>query len=165
MAQFRPTHILFSDPISLKATSMRPSLDASLVYMIHCAEQLPFGPFAGKLPGSSATKAELNLLYKVDGVWSVSKAIQDYSKEHGQLNTTPLEHHIWTYLDESHKVPLQRYNWDKDTVGMINPSSFKGIDILLSLARALPHIRFVVWRSWAPEEEQMKEMEQVKNIE
>src|SRR5437868_14681117 len=106
--QFQPTHVLFSDPTSLKPTLTRLNLDdTSLVYIIHCAEQLPFGPFAGKLPGSSTTKAELGLLRKVDGIWSVSRAIRDYAKEHGQLNTTPLVHHIWTYLDDSHKIPPQ----------------------------------------------------------
>lgn len=166
IAKFQPTHILFSDPISLKATSTRPCFnDASLVYMIHCAEQLPFGPFSGKLPGSSSTAAELGLLRMVDGIWSVSKAIGDYSKRYGQLDTTPLPHQIWTYLDESHKLPLHLNNWNQDVVGMINPSSFKGINILIDLAKALPQFRFVTWRSWAPEEDGMDEMKSIKNIE
>lgn len=166
IAQFRPTHILFNDPISLKATSTRPGFDdASLVYMIHCAEQLPFGPFSGKLPGSSNSAMELSLLRTVDGIWSVSKAISDYSKQHGQLDTTTLAHQIWTFLDDSHKIPPHLNNWNQDVVGMINPSSFKGINILIGLAKALPQFRFVAWRSWAPEEDDMKEMERIKNIE
>src|ERR1700743_467706 len=95
IVHFQPTHVLFSDPISLKATSTRQSLDGvKLVYMIHCAAQLPFGPYAGKLPGSSSTDMELDLLRKVDGIWSVSKAISEYSRQNGQLDTTPLAHHI-----------------------------------------------------------------------
>jgi glycosyltransferase involved in cell wall biosynthesis len=166
IAQFRPTHVLFSDPITLKATTTRPALDdASIVYMIHCAEQMPFGPFAGGLPGSSRSQAELSLLSKVDRIWSVSKAISNYAKEHGQLDTTPLVHHIWTYMDESHGIPPPLNNWEKDVVGMINPSSVKGIDILIGVAKALPRFRFVVWRSWAAEEKKMKELEQIKNVE
>jgi len=105
------------------------------------------------------------LLRMVDGIWSVSKAVSDYSKRNGQLDTTPLPHHIWTFLDESHKLPPHLNNWNQDVVGMINPSSFKGINILMDLAKALPQFRFVAWRSWAPEEDGMNEMESIKNIE
>jgi hypothetical protein len=144
---------------------MRPCFDeASLVYMIHCAEQLPFGPFAGKLPGSSSSDSEIDLIRMVDGVWSVSKAIQDYTIQYGHLKTTALAHHIWTYLDKSHQIPPHLNNWDKDIVGMINPSTFKGLNILVGLAKALPQFQFVAWRSWAPDEEGFKELESTKNI-
>ncbi|KAA8626986.1 Glycosyltransferase family 4 protein [Pyrenophora tritici-repentis] len=53
ITDFAPTHILFNDGLSMQATSAQemPNLTARRIAVIHTAEQLPFGPFAGGMPG------------------------------------------------------------------------------------------------------------------
>jgi hypothetical protein len=152
--------------MSLRATSMRLGIeDVALIYVVHCAEQLPFGPYKGVVPNVSRNPAELSLLHKLDGIWSVSKALHNYANEYGQLKTTPLPHHIWTYVHDMHNIPPQARNWNNEYIGMINPSSFKGVSIFLKLAKTLPQRKYVVWQSWAPEEEAMRQIDQTDNIE
>jgi hypothetical protein len=164
---FQPTHVVFNDPLSLKATSvLLRNQDVCRIFVIHCAEQLPFGPHAGGLAESACSPAEHDLLREVDGIWSVSKAIRDYAFEHGQLNTRFFPHDQWTYLDEkTHRVPEGYNNWDREIVGMINPSLVKGVKLLLLLAKRLPHVRFAVWLSWGFEEEIRNQLEALPNIE
>src|ERR1700759_2015060 len=88
IVQFKATHVLFSDAISLRATTMRTGIeDVSLVYIVHCAEQLPFGPYKGIAPTVERNPVELNMLRKMDGIWSVSKALHNYANEYGSLKT------------------------------------------------------------------------------
>jgi len=164
---FEPTHVIFNDSLSLKATtSMHYGGDARRVFVIHCAEQLPFGPYAGGLADSACSAKEHDLLHGVDAIWSVSNAIKDYAAKHGQLETTFLVHDPWTYLDErTHQLPKRYYNWDKEVVGMINPSQVKGVKIFLQLAKALPDIKFAAWRSWGADDSIEKQLEAVSNIE
>jgi glycosyltransferase involved in cell wall biosynthesis len=164
---FEPTHIIFNDSLSLKATTaMHYGGDAFRVFVIHCAEQLPFGPYAGGLADSSCSPKERDLLHGVDAIWSVSNAVKDYAAEHGQLDTTFLVHDPWTYLDErKHQVPDRYYNWDRPVIGMINPSQVKGVEILLSLAKELPHRQFAAWRSWGADDAIEQKLEAVPNIE
>jgi glycosyltransferase involved in cell wall biosynthesis len=164
---FEPTHIIFNDSLSLKATTaMHYGGDAFRVFVIHCAEQLPFGPYAGGLKNSSCSPKEHDLLHQVDAIWSVSNAVKEYASEHGQLDTTFLVHDPWTYLDEKkHQVPDRYRNWDREVIGMINPSQVKGVDILLSLAKALPHRKFAAWRSWGADDAIEKKLEALPNIE
>jgi len=167
MTLFQPTHIIFNDALSLKATSDLPLLTQALrIFVIHCAEELPFGPFAGGLPESACSREEHDLLLKVDGVWAVSEAIQDYAKKYGQLDSTFLVHHPWTYLDEKTvQLPPQYHNVDKDLVGMVNPCHVKGVHILQSVAKRLPNIKFAAWQSWGFDEDIRKELEEIPNIE
>jgi len=164
---FQPTHVVFNDPLSLKATSVMPlGPGISRVFVIHCAEQLPFGPYAGGLDEGSCSSVEHDLLRGVDGIWSVSQAMTDYARKHGQLNSTVFPHDPWTYLDEkTHQVPQGYNNWDKEIVGMINPSLVKGVTVLLNLAERLSHVKFAVWISWAFDEEVRAQLEAMPNIE
>jgi hypothetical protein len=164
---FQPTHVVFNDSLSLKATStMLSCRGIRRVFVIHCAEQLPFGPYAGGLAESACSPKEHGLLRGVDGIWAVSKAIKDYAYEYGHLNATFLVHDPWTYLDEkTHQVPQGYNNWGQQLVGMVNPSPVKGVKILLQLAGRLPHVKFAVWLSWAFDETVRKQLEEVSNIE
>lgn len=136
------------------------------VFVIHCTEQLPFGPYAGGLDGGACSAHEHELLRGVDGIWSVSQALADYARKHGQLDSTFIPHDPWTYLDEkTHQVPQGYKNWDKEIVGMINPSLVKGVTVLLNLAERLPNVKFAVWLSWAFDEEVRAKLEAIPNIE
>ncbi|KAG9569469.1 hypothetical protein KCU71_g6347, partial [Aureobasidium melanogenum] len=149
--KFAPTHVISNDGLSMQATSASelPNLDICRVAVIHSAEQLPFGPFAGGLPGMANSPGEFDLLRQLDGIWSVSTAIKDYAMKYGQLQTDFFVHHPWTYLEEkTHQMPTQLHNWDRKYIGMINPCAVKGSGILLDLAKACPHLDFLVYKSW-----------------
>ncbi|KAF5266033.1 hypothetical protein FOXYS1_3128 [Fusarium oxysporum] len=122
--RFSPTHIISNDGLSMKASlaSELAHLTMSRIAVVHTAEQLPFGPFAGGVPGHSSTTREADLFQQLDGIWSVSDAIRNYALEQGQLQTRFLVHHPWTYLvGKDHEMPSRLFNWDKKFVAMINP--------------------------------------------
>ncbi|KAI5200579.1 alpha-glucosidase [Aureobasidium subglaciale] len=164
---FCPTHVVSNDGLTMQATSCQqlPDLDIRRVVVVHTAEQLPFGPFTSGVPGHTSSPQEYELLKEVDGIWSVSNAIKKYAAEYGQLHTDFFVHHPWTYLEEkTHRVPLQLYNCDKRFVGMINPCAVKGTSILLDLAKACPHLDFLVYKSWGFDEEIGKQIATLKNM-
>ncbi|KAL7770418.1 hypothetical protein CFE70_000352 [Pyrenophora teres f. teres 0-1] len=167
ITNFSPTHILFNDGLSMQATSAQemPNLTARRIAIIHTAEQLPFGPFAGGMPGHVSSPCESKLLQELDGVWSVSEAIKRYALEHGKLQTNFFVHHPWTYLEEqTHEMPVHLHNWDKKSIGMINPCPVKGARVLVGLAKLCPQHEFLVYRSWGFDQKCAREMEAVKNI-
>lgn len=146
------------------ATEM-PELNARRIGIIHTAEQLPFGPFSGGMPGHVSTPRELALLQQLDGIWSVSDAIRRYALEHGQLATNFFVHHPWTYLDEkAYALPTRQYNWDKKYICMINPCKVKGVQILASLAEACPQHEFLVYKSWGIDDATETQLERMENI-
>src|SRR4051794_679707 len=111
--KFNPTHTVFNDGLALKLTDLLP-LGFKRAYIIHTAEQLCFGPYAGGIEGGAYSSEEYQLLQNVDGIWSVSRTIQKYAAEHGPLMTTFMYHHPWNYLvDGTHAFPRRRYNWDR----------------------------------------------------
>ncbi|KAF4994803.1 hypothetical protein FGRMN_5537 [Fusarium graminum] len=114
--RFSPTHMMSNDGLSMQASSAAEMRDVcmSRIAVVHTAEQLPFGPFAGGLPGHSTTPREIELLRDLDGIWSVSNAIKTYAFDHGHLQTNFLVHHPWTYLTaEKHEIPRHLRNWNK----------------------------------------------------
>jgi hypothetical protein len=165
--RFSPTHIICNDGLSMQATSAMamPNIRVCRIGIIHTAEQLPFGPFAGGVPGQVSCLSEHNLLQKLDGVWSVSNAIKQYALAHGQLRTTFFVHHPWTYLEEStHTLPARLHNWDKKFIGMINPCPVKGAKILIDLARLCPQHDFLVYKSWGFDDDIGKQLENLQNV-
>ncbi|KAM3068412.1 hypothetical protein ACMFMF_009227 [Clarireedia jacksonii] len=164
---FSPTHIIFNDGLSMQATSAleMPSLKARRIAVIHTAEQLPFGPFAGGMPGHISSPCESKLLQELDGIWSVSEAIKRYALKHGKLQTNFFVHHPWTYLEErKHKMPVHLQNWDKEFIGMINPCPVKGVQILVGLAKLCPQHKFLVYKSWGFDSKCGQQMKALKNI-
>lgn len=151
----------------MQATSANemPGLKARRIAIVHTAEQLPFGPFSGGMPGHVSSPSEAKLLQQVDGIWSVSEGIRRYALEHGQLETNFFVHHPWTYLDEkTHAMPTRRNNWDKKFVGMINPCKVKGVQIFTSLAEMCPQHKFLVYKSWGFDEAIEHQLEQMQNV-
>lgn len=151
----------------MQATSAQemPGLNACRIAIIHTAEQLPFGPFAGGMPGQLSSPCESKLLQDLDGIWSVSEAIKRYALEHGQLQTDFFVHHPWTYLEErKHEMPEHLHNWDKKFIGMINPCPVKGAHILIELAKACPQHDFLVYKSWGFDNKVGQQMQDLQNI-
>lgn len=142
-----------------------PELNACRVAVIHTAEQLPFGPFSGGMPGHVSSPSESKLLHELDGVWSVSDAIKKYALKHGQLVTKFLVHHPWTYLDgRTQGMPNRLHNWNKRYVGMINPCKVKGSQILASLASLCPQHEFLVYKSWGFDNRIGEELKRLRNV-
>ncbi|KAH7093471.1 hypothetical protein FB567DRAFT_434387 [Paraphoma chrysanthemicola] len=167
ITRFSPTHIICNDGLTLKATSALaiPRIKVCRIGVIHTAEQLPFGPFAGGVPGHVSSAGEFDLLKQLDGIWSVSNAIKQYAFEHGHLETSFFVHHPWTYLEEkTHSLPAHHHNWDKPYIGMINPCAVKGSHILLNLAKSCPQHNFLVYKSWGFSDEIGKQMKDLQNI-
>lgn len=167
IVRFSPTHIISNDGLSIQASSASelPGLDVCRIGVVHTAEQLPFGPFSGGIPGHTSSTGEFDLLRQLDGIWSVSNAIKDYAHEYGQLQTKFLVHHPWTYLlEKSHEMPAHLHNWDKKFVGMINPCAVKGSRILLNLAKACPQLDFLVYKSWGFDNKLGENMDNLRNI-
>lgn len=165
--RFLPTHIVSNDGLSMQATSAMsmPNIEACRIGIIHTAEQLPFGPFAGGVPGQVSSPSEYNLLQKLDGIWSVSNAIKQYAFTHGKLQTSFFVHHPWTYLEEkSHRFPAQLHNWDKKFIGMINPCAVKGAQILIDLAKACPQYEFLVYKSWGFDNDIGRQLRDLHNV-
>jgi hypothetical protein len=166
--RFEPTHIIFNDAMTMKLTARHPLRKTfKRVAMIHTAEQLPFGPFCQGIDGHCLSpRIEASMLPKLDGIWAVSRAIQDYAMKYGSLKTTFLVHSTFTYLDlETKKLPRVRHNIDKLAVGMVNPCPHKGEDILLGLAKDLPGTKFIAWVSWGSSEDRLQRLRELPNIE
>lgn len=165
--KFEPTHLAFNDALTMKIAAIHPKRDTFCrIAIIHTAEQLPFGPFSQGVDGHCLNpKLEDSMLRDVDGIWAVSQAIKDYSKTYGDLDTKFLVHSPLTYKDpQTRECPVARFNLDKNEVGMVNPCPHKGMDILVGLARELPHIEFVTWASWGSGPEHIEELKAIPNI-
>ncbi|KEQ80921.1 hypothetical protein M438DRAFT_280712 [Aureobasidium pullulans EXF-150] len=167
IARFSPTHIISNDGLSIQASLALNSASTTVrrVAVVHTAEQLPFGPFFGGMPGHASSHRELDCLRQLDGIWSVSNAIKQYALDHGQLDTSFFVHHPWTYLEEKkHTMPAQHHNWDKRFVGMINPCVVKGSHILVELAKVCPYFDFLVYKSWGFDDDIGKQMQHLQNM-
>ncbi|XPS99993.1 hypothetical protein M3J09_009156 [Ascochyta lentis] len=167
ITRFAPTHIISNDGLSMMATSalVMPNIDVCRVGVVHTAEQLPFGPFAGGMPGHGSSPSEINLYRQLDGIWSVSSAIENYALKHGQLQTRFFVHHAWTYLEEKEqRIPAHLHNWNRRFIGMINPCPVKGSSILIGLAKLCPQHDFLVYKSWGFNDEIGNQMKDLENI-
>lgn len=142
-----------------------PSINACRIGIIHTAEQLPFGPFAGGVPGHASSPSELKLYQMLDGIWSVSNAIKQYALKYGQLQTSFFVHHPWTYLEKkTYEMPVHLHNWDKKFICMINPCVVKGSPILINLAKSCPRYDFLVYKSWGFDDKIGKQMRDLQNL-
>lgn len=140
-------------------------LNMSRIAVVHTAEQLPFGPFAFGIPGQSSTVGEVELLRRMNGVWSVSQVIKNYALEHGQLQSRFLVHHPWTYLvGDNHAIPNHLSNWDKPYIAMVNPCPIKGASIFVDLAKACPQYDFLAFMSWGASEKVVNQIKAQPNI-
>lgn len=172
IAEFRPTHVVFNDGLTMKITQqmLRSAGPGSSVprfkriCVVHSSEQLPFGPFCGRLSGHCLSAAsEREMLRGVDGIWSVSRGIQNYAFKYGDLQTSFFVHSTWTYLDGG-RIPMRRTNVERTEVGLVNACALKGLPIFVGLAKRLPHIQFVTWKSWGTKEVHLEQLRGLPNV-
>jgi hypothetical protein len=171
ITDFQATHVVFNDGLTMKITDQMlrsagpgPKPRFKRVCVVHSAEQLPFGPFCARLSGHCLSPpTESRLLRGVDGVWTVSRGIQKYAMEHGNLPTDFFVHSTWTYL-EGGNIPMRRTNVGKTEVGLVNACALKGLPIFVELAKRLPHIQFVTWKSWGTKPWHLDELAKLPNV-
>ncbi|KAK4139887.1 uncharacterized protein C8A04DRAFT_40355 [Dichotomopilus funicola] len=171
IASFRPTHVVFNDGLTMKITeqmlkegSPHSHLKFKRVCVVHSSEQLPFGPFCGGLSGHClSASAENQMLRELDGIWTVSRGIHDYAMKYGKLKTNFFVHATWTYL-QGGNVPMRRTNADKSEVGLINACGLKGLPIFIELAKRLPNVKFVAWKSWGTKQVHLDQLSKLPNV-
>lgn len=105
------------------------------VEIVHTLEQLPAGPYSGGVSGGCQTPHELPLWKGLDGIVSVSKAVQKYAEKECGLFSEMIPNQACSYKDkETGDWPSRRYNFAKKNVVMINPAYMKGSDIYRDMA-------------------------------
>ncbi|ORX87730.1 UDP-Glycosyltransferase/glycogen phosphorylase [Basidiobolus meristosporus CBS 931.73] len=142
--QFKATHVIFNESISLKIFSEVTS--TVKVFICHACEHLSFGPFAG-FPnfGTSKSEVETQRLKMVDGLWVVSKSLKEYIAEHSGIDATYMPIHPLTFGPR----PFRTYdNFKHGYVTAINPGPVKGFHIFRDVAKRLPDVSFGAVKSW-----------------
>ncbi|GII81869.1 glycosyl transferase family 1 [Sphaerisporangium rufum] len=128
-----------------------------VVYLVHTLQQLPFGPGA-----FYPSAAGVRMVRRAAGTVAVSRAAQDYCRQHGSLPSTLIYPHIY---DETPAGPLPCPRPDTGRVTMINPCGYKGLPIFLGLADACPDVRFLAVPTWGTTDAERAELARRPNIE
>lgn len=109
-----------------------------ILYLVHTIQQLPFGP-RSFYPSRAATA----MVGRVGALVSVSRAAQDYVHRWSGLESTVVYPDVYSAADVRVPDPAaQRF------VTLVNPCAYKGIDVFLALADALPDVPFLAVASW-----------------
>ena len=100
-----------------------------------------------------------SLLRKTRGIVTVSNYMRDYIKRWSGLDSTVL------YLASYGSGPFTHFhNFDSGYVLMVNPCAYKGISILLPLARSMPHVKFAAIPLWGTTPEDRAALMQLPNV-
>jgi glycosyltransferase involved in cell wall biosynthesis len=100
-----------------------------------------------------------SLIGKTRGIVTVSNYMRDYIKRWSGLDSTVL------YLPSYGPGPYTHFhNFDSGYVLMLNPCSYKGISILLALARSLPKVKFAAIPFWGTTPEDRAALLQLPNV-
>lgn len=141
-----PGHMMLG--AALAATPTR------VVYLVHTLQQLPFGPGAF-YPSEAGTR----LVRKAAAVIAVSKAYQDYVREHAGLRARLVYPQVYG------SGPFPAYGvFGRGAVTMVNPCGYKGITVLLALADALPDTPFLAVPTWGTQPDELAELRRRPNI-
>lgn len=100
-----------------------------------------------------------SLLRRVAGIITISDYMRDYIRRWSGQDSTVL--HFPSYGSG----PFTRFdNFDCGSVTMVNPCAYKGISIFLSLARALPRVRFAAVPLWGTSTKDRAALAQLPNV-
>jgi glycosyltransferase involved in cell wall biosynthesis len=136
-AQVDPDWVLVpsDDPGGLMLAAALAAAPSRVVYLAHTVQQMPFGPRAFHPSRSGAA-----MIRRAAGVVAVSRAAREYLWRWGEVPSTLLYPAVYG----SGPFPT----WRGDCVTMVNPCGYKGIDIFLGLADALPELPFLAVATW-----------------
>ncbi|KAJ3279937.1 hypothetical protein HK104_001058 [Borealophlyctis nickersoniae] len=150
MDSFKPTHILMNDHVSLKVT-MDDSIGDPPPARIFIVHDSPYQRLQS-----------WKRLRDVEGLWTVSKAVQKYFAELGNLDSIHLPNHPLIYGDIG-SIPFYD-NFDAPYIGAINPGMPKGFPIVHGIATNMPGQAFLVVKSWSMTEHLVNEYRKLANI-
>ena len=153
-AEFDWTLVPSDDPGMLVLSAVQRRTER-IVYFVHTLQQLPFGERSFR-----ASAAATAMIRKVAGLISVSEAAREYVLREGGLDSELIYPDVYDAASVQHPDPSrQRYTT------MINPSLYKGVDILLAVADALPDQEFLAIESWGTTDSDRTELAARPNIE
>jgi glycosyltransferase involved in cell wall biosynthesis len=138
-------------------TMLSAALDVApdrTVCIIHTLQQLPFGARAF-VQDAHATL----LLRRCRRLVAVSQAAADYVSQEAGLTARVIRPHVYREL-----VGRRRVN-SADRVLFVNPSAYKGIDIVLELAAGAPDVGFTAVRGWASTDSDIDRLRALGNVE
>lgn len=137
VADVRPDWVLVpsDDPGGLMLGAALAAAPQRVVYLAHTLQQLPFGPGA-----FHPSRARTEMVRRAAGVVAVSRAAQRYLSHRGAVPS----HLIYPAVYGDAPFPLLV----GECVTMVNPCGYKGIDIFLGLADALPRVPFRAVATW-----------------
>jgi glycosyltransferase involved in cell wall biosynthesis len=124
-----------------------------VVCLVHTVQQLPFGARAFR-----ADERATDLLGRCAGIACVSRAAQEYLATEAGLASEVVYPYVYEEL-------LDAPASDGDTVMLVNPCAYKGIDVLLGLAARLPRVPFTGVRGWATTGDDLARLKEHDNIE
>lgn len=153
IADFRPDWILVSSEdlahsLLREAASLAP---ASVVFLAHTPQFMPFGPEAWN-PDAKAAE----LLRKVAGVVVIGQAMAEYVKAHLGVAATVIHPPIYP-------APERRARVD-GSVLMVNPCKVKGIDIFVGLAERCPEISFSALPGWGTTADDLESLSRLPTV-
>jgi glycosyltransferase involved in cell wall biosynthesis len=100
-----------------------------------------------------------SLLRRTGGIITVSNYMRDYIKRWSGLDSTVL------YLPSYGPGPFTHFhNFDSGYVTMVNPCVYKGISILLPLARSLPEVKFAAVPFWGTTQQDRAALMELPNV-
>jgi glycosyltransferase involved in cell wall biosynthesis len=126
-----------------------------VLYLIHTLPQLPFGP-RSFYPSEASTA----MIRRATGLVSISAATRDYVQRWAGLDSELV------FPDPYTGVPLREPDpAEQECVTLINASSYKGVDIFLSLAQAMPEVPFLATDSWGTTDDDRARLRAQPNVE
>ena len=153
---FNPDEIMVSsqDPGQLLLAAALESGLAPVVYLVHCALDLPFGPHA--IFKSSATT---QLIGQVNGIITVSTFLKDYISGWAGLESSVLRFPVYGSAPFTHSASFER-----GFVTFINPCAYKGISIFLKLLELFPRVEFSALPAWGTTEMDHARLKELSNV-
>jgi glycosyltransferase involved in cell wall biosynthesis len=110
-------------------------------------------------PAAELEESIRTLLGKVAGIITISDFMRDYIRRWSGMDSTVI--HFPSYGSG----PFTRFNnFDSGYVTTVNPCVYKGISIFLSLARALPEVKFAAVPMWGTTPEDHAALARLPNV-
>jgi len=153
--RFRPDCVIIGEDPGyrlLDIAQMRCS--DRVVFLARTTLTLPFGPGSNKRDADATRK-----LGQTAHIVAVSEYVKNYIREYGNINSVVLP----ICLNGPGPFPnLGKYG--DGFVTLINPCAYKGLSILVGLARMLPKVEFAAIPTWGTTKEDRAVLEGIPNI-
>lgn len=152
---FQPDWVLVSDDKRrLLLDCAVTSAAERVILLLQTVFHLPFGPLATEVNNEQA-----DLMRKARGIVAISHYLKNYLRDYGNLDSTLLHFPVYgsgPFLD--------RADFSKGSITMINPCVEKGLDIFLALAATFPHLDFMAVPTWGADEAVIQRLQAAPNV-